>query len=103
MKQNPPAFDIAVLLRAGDIPLRAQVTKRTGEKLYTLTDKIRIFDGKGTQKDVSADAGARFLVSSGDVNVVGADTLLLWRTTRENLLAHLQDEDLEIEDSFPFG
>lgn len=88
--------DITVLLPAGEIPLKATVTKRTGEKEYILVNVIRVFNDKGAPRVISADGGARFLAGhGGDFNVVGNDVLLLWKTTRVDLMEYLQGEDLE--------
>lgn len=89
---------LAVLLAARDIPLRADVTRRTGQKIYCLVDRIRIFNKTGTPKEIKAEDGAFFLTSkNGDFNVIGADTLLLWRVSKAVLMDYLQGEDIEYE------
>lgn len=84
---------LAVLMKARDIPVGSFVTKRTGEKEYTVEDRIRVFPtGDGPSQEIKAEGGARFLANGrGDFNVVDPKTELLWRTddvTLYNFLRH---------------
>jgi len=70
-----------VLLKAKDIPANGRyvVTKRNGEKKYTLRDVIKIH-GSGTipSQEFKAEGDARFLVSSdGSANAISGDVELL--------------------------
>lgn len=68
-----------LLLPASEIPLGSSVTKRTGEKRYTLRDILWLPNMGGESKKIVANDGSRFLVSeNGDVNVVSGTTELLW-------------------------
>jgi len=85
---------IKVILPAAEIPLDSVVTKRTGEKEYTLRDRVRVFGESGERREIVASGGSRFIVSpNGDANVVNADTELCWLTDREQLLAFLTPLD----------
>ena len=82
---------IAVLLPAMDIPLDSTVTKRTGEKEYTLRDRLRIYGEENSPKEIKAADGSRFLVSeNGDANVVSGTTKLLWHVEEEELIYYLK-------------
>jgi hypothetical protein len=75
-----------LILAAEFIPLESKVTKKTGQKPYTLRDKLRIFNENHTQQEVKATDGARFLVSeNGDANVVSGSTELLWHIDARSL------------------
>lgn len=75
-----------VILEAQDVPLGSTVTKKTGEKEYRITDRIKIFGENISQKEIIADDGTRFLVADvGNVNVISGRTELVW---------HIDDDDL---------
>lgn len=85
--------ELAVLMRAEEIPLGSFVTKRTGSKRYTIVDQIRVFGEGGSTRIIKANDGARLLAGTGgDFNVVAPDTLLLWRVDRPVLIDHLTYE-----------
>ena len=78
-----------VLLPAGEIPIGATVTKRTGEKPYILRDQITIFTEP--KQVIKAGDQARFLVGdNGDVNVVAMVTELLWTVSEDELSDYLE-------------
>ncbi len=78
-----------VLLPAGDIPIGATVTKRTGEKPYILRDKITIYTEP--KQEIKAGDQARFLVGeNGDANVVAMTTELLWTVSEDELSDYLE-------------
>jgi hypothetical protein len=78
-----------VLLPAGDIPIGATVTKRTGEKPYILRDKITIYTEP--KQEIKAGDQARFLVGeNGDANVVAMITELLWTVSEDELSDYLE-------------
>jgi hypothetical protein len=80
-----------LLLAAAEIPGDgATVTKRTGEVQYTLRNAVRIFGEDGGPREIKAQDGARFLVSSkGDLTVIPGTTELLWCVDDEDLLRWL--------------
>lgn len=85
-----------ILLPANEIPLGSTVTKRTGEKPYTLKDRIRIFGETGDARELKATDGTRLLVSeTGDANVVGGETELLWYAEEFELLDLLNSDDID--------
>jgi len=76
---------IKVVLPACSIPVDSLVTKRTGQKVYTLRKEIRIF-GTSERRGITADAGVLFLVSeNGDINAIPAGTELVWSATADEL------------------
>ncbi len=82
---------IRVLLPAYLIPLGAKVTKRTGEKEYTLKNEIKIY-GEGGQ-EIKAPKETLFLVCEGSTNIIERDTVLLWGATDYDLSEFLQGRD----------
>jgi hypothetical protein len=70
---------LRVLIKASELPDGQVVTKRTGEKRYTLRHAIRVHgSGDIPSQQINADKGARFLVSSnGDVNAISDATEVL--------------------------
>jgi hypothetical protein len=77
-----------VLMQAYDIPLESSVTKKNGEKKYTIRDRVKIFGDTDPerQKELVADDGTRFLVSEkGDINVIAGETELVWHIEMERL------------------
>lgn len=88
-----------VLLPACEIPNGSIVTKATGQKPYLLTDKVTIYGGTSSNRDVieSLD-GTRFMspteLSSGmsaSINAVSGDTVLAWHVEPETLYDWLRD------------
>ena len=56
-----------VLIEIGKIPIGSKVTKRTGEKLYEVRDKISIYAEEGCAKplnEINASPGTKLLVST---------------------------------------
>jgi len=71
-----------LLLHAREIPPGATVTKRTGEKKYVLRDQIKVYRAQGDVQEIRALDGTRFLVGpSGDIDVVGSETELVWHAS----------------------
>lgn len=92
------AIPIKVIMPAGELPNGARVTKKTGEKVYTLRDEVRMFattSGAGDQAVVhklTAGEGARFIVGeNGDGAAIPSTLELVWHTF-ENDLRHFLDE-----------
>jgi hypothetical protein len=83
---------IKVLFLVEHIPLNSTVTKKTGNKRYTLRDKLRVFNEDYIQQELKAIDGTRFLVGdTGDANVVGSNTELVWIVDEEQFLQYLTD------------
>ena len=79
---------IKVILPAGQIPLGATVTNRTGRKEYVLQDPPRMFPTPNASFEaqvIKAELGVRFLVNDGDANAIPNDLELVWFTTRDSL------------------
>ena len=70
-----------MLMPAENIPLGQTVTKKNGEKPYTIRDCVKIYGDAdpNRQRELKADDGTRFLISeSGDINVINGDVELVW-------------------------
>jgi hypothetical protein len=84
---------LRVLIKASELPDGQVVTKRNGEKLYTLRHAIHVHgSGDIPSQQINASKGARFLVSSdGSVNAISDATEVLTELDF-NLLYRLQRE-----------
>ena len=77
-----------VIMEVRELPIGAVVTKITGEKRYTIKDKISVYGDSALQKELRSIDGTRFLIPvDGDltINVVSAYTEMLWNVTDEEL------------------
>lgn len=77
---------------ASEIPLGSTVTKKNGEKQYTIRDCVKIYgdNDPNRQRELRADDGTRFLISdSGDINVINGDTELVWHVSHCDLYLYL--------------
>ena len=84
-----PSTPFAVLLAAASIPDAAEVTKRTGEQIYTLKRNITVYQA---DKSTPLSLDGHFLLGPrGSINQISADTLLLWRLTAESLFEELEE------------
>ena len=88
-----------VIMTAGEIPLGATVTKKMGEKKYTLSEKVIIWgDTKERQQEIKADADTRFLMAqdmSPSISAISVTTELVWHVdsrTLYNALGKMHDE-----------
>jgi len=81
---------IKMVLPAGEIDLDATVTKVTGTKRYTLTDKISMYDAQGKPTPINAGDGTRFLVAGTSINIVPATQELLWELDVDTALGFLE-------------
>lgn len=93
-------MEIKIILKAGDIPDRSTVTKKTGTKEYTLKEKITIYPSYKSEKQVIKGNGCVFLVDEyGDINSFDVDKELIWCTDCDTLFSFLKNYDcLEDED-----
>lgn len=81
-----------VLIPAKDIPLGSIVTKKTGDKPYTIREGVKIYGTveQQTTREIKCDDGTRFLVSAaGDINIVNSDTELLWHVCDDDLYFYM--------------
>lgn len=87
-----------VLIQARSIPVGSSVTKKTGEKPYTLRDDVKIYGATREQgeaksaemRELKADEGTRFLISqNGDISIISGDVELLWHVSEETLYEYL--------------
>ena len=84
-------FPIRVLLPAYLIPLGSIVTKKTGEKEYSLKNNIKIY-GEGGQ-EIKAPKETLFLVCDGSINIINRETLLLWSADDYDLKEFLDQRE----------
>ena len=79
-------------MEAQTIPVGATVTKKNGEKPYTIRDCVKIYGEEANQKELRADDGTRFLISAnGDINIVAGDTELVWNVPNDVLYKFLYE------------
>lgn len=76
-------FYVHLLLPLSEVPSGQNVSKRTGEKQYTVQDAITIYGGM--KQVIKADEGCRFLVSGSSINACLSTTLVLWELTVDEL------------------
>lgn len=85
---------IKVILQAKHIPLDSKVTKRTGEKIYTLRNRIRVFNETGAVQEIKAQEDARFIVAeNGDTNAIDGACELVWHADPDMLQDFLYGDD----------
>ena len=85
---------LKVILPAGQIPLGAVVTKRTGHKEYILGDCVKVYGvaiarALVTDPRVQASAGTVFLISKSYANSIPTTTELVWVTDHDELIDYL--------------
>lgn len=84
-----------VILPASRIPNGATVSKKTGEKRYTLRDTVPIWDvpENSSLPECLEGEGVKFLASDdGALVVVAHDKELVWHVRADDLICHLQTE-----------
>ena len=84
-------MNIKILLPARLIPIGSNVTKRTGEKVYTIKNEIRFFGGEDKFPTIRSDKDTRFLVADNSIVVVSGETELLWEVDSDTLKCYLHD------------
>jgi hypothetical protein len=87
-----------LILSANEIPFGSTVTKKTGEKKYTLREKIVVYNGSKiiAPMEIKAEPGVAFIVSeNGDVNAIEDSTELVWLAEREDIIHRLSDAEDE--------
>jgi hypothetical protein len=89
-----------IILPAGQIPPFSTVTKKTGEKPYELRDHITIFkvpEGSALPTRLAGE-GILFMVDErGSIECVTHDKELMWHLKEPELLAWLQEREMERE------
>jgi hypothetical protein len=95
--------ELYILVQAKYIPSGATVSMATGEKLYTLVDKLKIFHdsslgpqetGPSLPKEIKIETG-RILVPKKDTataTLISPKKLLKWHVAKEDLVRRLTDE-----------
>lgn len=87
---------LKVILEASKIPLESVVTKRSGEKKYTLREKLIVYSKEWKSQALLAESGTRFLVGeNGDANVVPGDMELVWHADEYDVMELLEKREGE--------
>lgn len=81
-----------LLIEAREIPDNATVSKRTGDKKYTLSRTLKIYNEGAEPTVINADANTVFIQAgiSVSINAINAETLLHWHVREEDLAAWLE-------------
>ncbi len=85
-----------ILLPIKEIPVLSKVTKRTGDKVYEVRDKIPIYgECDKPLNEIAASPGTRLLVANGPHNsfaiVAVPDTLeVMWDVSETELIEYIQ-------------
>ena len=87
---------IKVILPVSEVPLYKYVTKINGTKQYQIRDRIKIYGDVsqmcGEKKDLTCEAGSRFLVSDdGSISVAGPEREVLVEMTDDELSSFLAE------------
>lgn len=88
-----------ILIPVGDVPIGSKITKKTGEKIYEVRDRIIIYSEKECPKpinELNASEGTRFLLSTDSqysfAIVAVPETLeVLWELSNDRLRQYLYD------------
>lgn len=85
-----------VLLPIGEVPIGAKVTKKTGEKVYSVADKITLYGLGGEIKPISP-LGVRFMIPSedctGNISAAPLDLVVCWHASLEDLRTLVSNAD----------
>jgi hypothetical protein len=87
-----------VVMKAGNIPDFAVVSKKTGEVQYTLRSTLTIYADKDSRPSdapqVLHSEGVKFIVDErGTINCVPHDKELMWHVPEEELLSFLEERN----------
>ena len=85
-REAPLPPDLMVVYPAGKVPDKATVTKKGGDKKYTLRYQIEFYDGPEGHNVITPDPRQLFIISDGVVNSILRETHVIWYTTPEELL-----------------
>ena len=89
-----PDGSFKLILQAQEIPVDSDVTKKTGDKVLKIKDRITIYDKSANHQTIEPKDGTRFLIdSSGSIDVVSNTTELVWIVDQNDLINFLEDED----------
>lgn len=88
-----------LLIEIGKVPIGSKITKRTGDKIYEVCDKISIYSDEAVVKPVNelkASPGTKLLISTDPqysfAIVAVPDTLeVLWEVSEDELRSYLDD------------
>lgn len=84
---------LKVLLPAYKIPDGSQVSKRTGEMVYTLNKQIKVYPDKSLDSKVELDVKGCFLFGPrGGINQIDPNLELHWLVEAEYLYFYLEEQ-----------
>lgn len=82
-----------ILLPASKIPDGAQVSKRTGDMVYTLNKQIKVYPDKSVESKVEIDVKGCFLFGPrGGINQIDPNLQLHWIVGVDELYYYLEEE-----------
>lgn len=73
--------ELGLILRAGMIPDSSTVTKKTGQKEYTLRQGLKVYRENSVGGPIPLEMQGVFLLSGDSVHQIEPDTELLWRVS----------------------
>lgn len=88
-----------LLIEIGKLPIGSRITKRTGDKVYEVRDKIVIYSEEGCSKPINelkSSPGTKLLISTDPqysfAIVAVPDTMeVLWEISEDELRNYLDD------------
>lgn len=88
-----------LLIPVGEIPIGTKVTKRTGEKIYEVRDKILVYGGEGCKHpELKVTPGTKLIVSIDprypfSVEAVPDTLEVIWEVSPDDLRRFLYDQE----------
>lgn len=86
-----------LLIEIGKVPIGSKITKRTGEKIYEVRDKILIYGGENcNHPELKVSPGTKLIVTSDArysfaVEVVPDTLEIVWEVSEDRLRQYLDD------------
>ena len=94
-----------LLITVGEVPIGTKITKKTGEKIYEIRDKIFVYGGEGCSNhpELKVSPGTRLLVAvdprySFSVEAVPATLEIVWEVDKNTLRNFLSEREEFDED-----
>ena len=88
-----------LLIEIGNVPIGSRITKRTGEKVYEVRDKIRIYGGERCDHpELKVSPGTKLIVTNDTrysfaVEVVPDTLEVIWEVSEDRLRQYLDDNE----------
>lgn len=87
--------EVGVLLPLSKVPTSAVITKRTGEKEYTISGSVRIYKQDGTSQIITSDEGTLFIIpcdGGNAINAMSTETIVKWVVDLDTLKFWVDDQ-----------